>query len=163
MPAAMFLACKERLKKDTTLAAAFYRDVQPTPARENHLVFQRLDLVPDDTPIDVINLWVGPSSFSQLHTLANYDRAGNDNVIMPFSSGCQNIWTLPYKEKKEEEPRAVAGPFDPTVRAFLPADAIAFSLPAERLVEMWRNIPGSFLTNSIFSRRPKKLGKFSLP
>ena len=145
IPAAIFLSGRERLKKNAALAAAFYNEVQPPPALKSFLVFRRLDSAPADTTVEVVNLWVGASSLSILHTLANYDRAGNDNVIMPFSSGCQSIWTLPYKEKNREEPRAVAGSLDPTVRRFLPEGAISFSVSANRLLEMCSNIPGSFM------------------
>ncbi|MBE0429674.1 MAG: DUF169 domain-containing protein [Thermoleophilia bacterium] len=146
VPAAIYLAGRERLKKDAGLAAAFYRDVQPAPARDSHLVFRRLDTTPDTARIEVVNLWVEALSLSALHALANYDRAGNDNVIIPFSSGCQSIWTLPFKEKSNGNPRAVAGSLDPTVRRYLPDGAISFSLPAGRLVEMCENIPGSFMS-----------------
>ena len=84
------------------------------------------------------------AALSDLHTLANYDRSGNDNVIMPFSSGCQSIWTLPYKESASESQRAVAGSLDPTVRGFLPAGTIPFSVTARRLVALWGTIQGSF-------------------
>lgn len=95
--------------------------------------------------MEVVNLWTGASSLSVLHTLANYDRATNDNVIMPFSSGCQSIWTLPYKEAGNEMPRAIAGSLDPTVRMFLPEGTISFSVPSGRFIEMCDNIEGSFL------------------
>ncbi|MHB1325861.1 MAG: DUF169 domain-containing protein [Thermoleophilia bacterium] len=143
--AALYLAGREKLKKDAGLAAAFYNEVKPPRAREACLVFSRLDALPDDTEIEVVNLWVGAASLAILHTLANYDRAANDNVIMPFSSGCQSIWTLPYKEKGKELPKAVAGSLDPTVRRFLPAETLSFSASAERFLEMCANIEGSFM------------------
>lgn len=144
--AALYLAGRERLKKDAALATAFYNGVQPVPAREKYLVFSRLDQMQNGALPEVINLWVSGDSLSVLHTLANYDRADNENVIMPFSSGCQSIWTLPYKEKGKELPRAVAGSLDPTVRPFLPQGAISFSTTAARFVEMCENIKGSFLS-----------------
>lgn len=143
--AALYLAGKERLKKDAGLATAFYNEVQAPAAKKTCLIFGRLDSLPDDTEVEVVNLWVGAASLSILHTLANYDRSTNDNVIMPFSSGCQSIWTLPYKQAGKELPKAVAGSLDPTVRPFLPEEAISFSAPAERFVEMCANINGSFL------------------
>ncbi len=144
--AALYLSGRERLKKNATLAAAFYQEVQAPPALEEYLVFQRLDTVDDHMDVKVINLWVSAVAFSRLHTLANYDRSSNDNVIIPFAAGCQSIWTLPFKESMAAEPRAVAGSLDPTVRPFLPPEAISFSLPAGRFLEMCRNIPGSFIS-----------------
>jgi hypothetical protein len=143
--AALYLSGKERLKKDAGLATAFYNGVRAPEAKEACLVFSRLDSIPGDVEAEVVNLWTGASSLSILHTLANYDRATNDNVIMPFSSGCQSIWTLPYKEAGNEMPKAVAGSLDPTVRGFLPEGTISFSAPAGRFIEMCGNIEGSFL------------------
>ncbi len=143
--AALYLAGREHLKKNAGLAAAFYNEVQAPHAREACLVMTRLDLLADDTEVEVVNLWVEAASLSVLHTLANYDRATNDNVIMPFSSGCQSIWTLPFKEAGAESPRAVVGSLDPTVRDFLPPGAVSFSTPVARFVEMCNNIDGSFI------------------
>lgn len=143
--AALYLSGREKLKRDAALATAFYNGVRPIPARDKYLVFSRLDYLPEDISAKVVNLWVDAASLSQLHTLANYDRATNDNVLLPFSSGCQSIWTLPYQEAEKEEPKAVAGSLDPTVRSFLPADVISFSAPANRFLEMCANIDGSFM------------------
>ena len=143
--AALYLSGKERLKKDAGLATAFYNEVKAPEAEEACLIFSRLDSIPGEVEVEVVNLWTGAASLSILHTLANYDRATNDNVIMPFSSGCQSIWTLPYKESGNAMPRAVAGSLDPTVRPFLPEETISFSAPAARFIEMSANIEGSFL------------------
>ncbi|MCL6106062.1 MAG: DUF169 domain-containing protein [Actinobacteria bacterium] len=144
-PAAFYLSKIEHLKKDLGLAAAFYKGIEPVPARKDHLVFTLLDNVPGDEEVEVVNLWLEAASLSSLHTLANYDRSANDNVIMPFASGCQSLWTLPYKEKSSRQPKAVAGSMDPTVRPYLPPGAISFSVPAGRLLEMAGNVAGSFL------------------
>lgn len=143
--AALFLSGRERLKKDAGLATAFYNGVQAPVAKAGFLVFSRLDSVHPDTEVEVVNLWTGIAALSALHALANYDRADNDNVIMPFSSGCQSIWTLPYKEAVKEMPRAVTGSLDPTVRGFLPENTISFSAPTVRFVEICASIKGSFL------------------
>lgn len=143
--ATIYLAGLERFKKDIESAKAFYLGVKPVFDRDAMLAYQRLDDMPDAAAVEVVNLWVGVDSLSKLMTLANFDRATNDNVIMPFASGCQSIWTLPYKEKLVRQPRAVAGALDPTVRKYLPSGAMSFSVPANRFVEMCRNIDASFL------------------
>ncbi|MHB0867648.1 MAG: DUF169 domain-containing protein [Thermoleophilia bacterium] len=148
VPAALFLSHKERLKKDAGLAAAFYNSVEPARARDEHLVLSRLDEIPDDGKVEVVNLWLNAQSISAMHALANYDRPTNDNVIMPFASGCQSIWTIPYKEKRKEFPKAVVGSLDPTVRKFLPGDVISFSAPANRFITMCANIEGSFMAKA---------------
>lgn len=142
---AFFLSRKERLKQDSRLAAAFYREVQPVETPTEYLLFQKLDAVEEENGVEVINLWVDAASLSRLHVLANFDRTGNDNVTMPFASGCQSIWTLPLKEKSNDIQRAVMGSLDPTVRKFLPENATSFSITAERFLEICDNIEGSYL------------------
>jgi len=158
VPAALYLSHKEHLKKDASLAAAFYEGVEPVPAAKEYLIFQRLDMAPDSVAAEVVNLWLNAAGLSSLHTLANYDRATNDNVIMPFGSGCQSIWTMPHKEKHQASPMAVAGSLDPTVRRFLPPDAVSFSAPANRFLEMCANIPGSFLSAGKNGRKDPQQG-----
>jgi uncharacterized protein (DUF169 family) len=143
--AATYLSVLEKFKKDLETAMAFYQNVQPAPAREKQLVFQLLEEVPGPAEVEVVNLWVSAASLSQLLTLANFDRRDNNSVIIPFASGCQSVWTIPYKEKNAMEPRAVVGSLDPTVRRFLPPETLSFSLPANRFLELCSNIPGSFL------------------
>lgn len=159
VPAAIYLSRKEHLKKDASLAAAFYEGVEPVPAAREYLIFQRLDSAPDSAEAEVVQLWLNAAALSALHTLANYDRAANDNVIMPFGSGCQSIWTMPYKEKLLANPKAVVGSLDPTVRRFLPPDAVSFSVPAHRFVEMCANIRGSFLSAGKNGKADAEQGK----
>lgn len=143
--AATYLSVLEKFKKDMETAMAFYRSVRPEPAREEQLVFQLLERMPGASEVEVINLWIGAASLSQLLTLANYDRRDNNSVIIPFASGCQSVWTIPYREQNTFEPRAVVGSLDPTVRRYLPPETLSFSLPANRFLEMCGNISGSFL------------------
>lgn len=145
MGACVYLSSMERLKQDMEKAQAFYLGVQPKFAPEARLVYERVDRIPDGAAVEVVNLWVTAAGMSSLLTLANYDRESNDNVIMPFASGCQSIWSLPYKEKSSELPRAIAGSLDPTVRRYLPPDTLSFAVPANRFVEMCSNINESFL------------------
>ncbi len=93
----------------------------------------------------MINLFVDGMGLTSLNTLANYDKKTNDNVVMEFSSGCQSLYTLPFKEKFKENPKGVVGLLDPCVRKFLPDDVISFSIPSNRFIEITNNIEGSFL------------------
>ncbi len=143
--AGMFLAEKEKYKKSTSLANAFYDAIHAPSAREAHLVLERVVDMDDDAPVEVVNLWVDARSLAGLVTLANYDRPTNDNVRIDFASGCQGLWTIPFKEGVKKEPKAVVGGMDPAVRSLLPPDTLSFSAPANRFIEIASNIPGSFL------------------
>jgi len=140
-----FLAEKEKLKKDVQLGMAFYESIQARAPKKDYLVWQRVEDLEDDLEAETVNLWVTGHSLAGLVTLANYDRATNDNVMIPFASGCQSIWTMPFKQQLEDEPKAIVGGMDPAMRWCLPPEVVSFAVPASRLVEMANNVTGSFL------------------
>jgi len=143
--AAKFLAEDEKLKQDVELGKAFYDSVNARDPAGPFLVWQRLDEIDSDLEVETVNLWVSAHALSGLVTLANYDRPSNDNVLIPFASGCQSIWTIPFQQQLEDAPKAVVGGMDPAMRWCLPPDVVSFALPAGRLVEMAELVPGSFL------------------
>lgn len=147
-----FLVESEGFKKTLELGDAFYRDIQALPATNENLVLAPVSRLPDGATVEVVNLWVDALSLAGLVTLANYDRPSNDNVRIPFASGCQSVWTIPYQESFHDVPKAVVGVTDPAARAFMPRDLMVFSVPVARLVEMVEYLPGSFLARSGWSR-----------
>jgi hypothetical protein len=140
-----FLAEKERFKKNSVLGQAFYENIGAHPAETEFLIWETIDNTDEHTEIEVVNLWVAAVSLAGLVTLSNFDRPNNNNVGLPFASGCQSIWTIPYKEKHTEEPKGVVGCMDPAMRKYLHQEVVSFSVTAKRLVEMTENISGSFL------------------
>jgi hypothetical protein len=146
--AGRFLAEKEKFKKCIEYGEAFYREIQAPKAKSNYLILSRIQDVPDNTDIEVVNLWVSAMALTGLVTLANYDRPSNNNVLIPFASGCQSMWTMPYKEKSKQNPKAIVGGMDPVMRKYISPEIFLFSLSPERLMELAGYIPGSFLLNS---------------
>ena len=140
-----FLAEKEKFKKKASLGNAFYDGIYAQPSQSEFLVWGLLDNIADNIAIEVVNLWINADSLSGLVTLANYDRPDNNNVVVPFASGCQSIWTIPYKEKGAKCPKCVVGCIDPAMRKYFPPDIVSFAVPANRFIEMTENISGSFL------------------
>lgn len=143
-----FIADKERFKKTRALARNYHLESMNKihPPVQKFLYMQRLETIGHDKQIEVVNLFPDPASLASLSVLSSYDRMANsDNVIMPFASGCQSVFTIPRDEGQKTMPRSVIGLMDPLVRQFIPEDMLAFSLPANRFVEMANNIKGSFL------------------
>ncbi len=143
--AGYFLAEKERFKKSVELGNTYYKELKIPTAPEKYVLWQRLESIPDECQIEVVNLWIQADGLSGLVTLANYDRPSNDNVLIPCSSGCQSLWTLPYLENEAAEKKCVVGCMDPVVRHYLAKDVLSFSMAAERFMEMANNVDGSFL------------------
>jgi uncharacterized protein (DUF169 family) len=150
--AGAFLAEKERFKKTVELGRAFYEDIKPLPATDTYAVLERIEDVKDGIVPEVIVLWIDALSLAGLVTLANYDRPTNDNVVIPFASGCQSIWTIPYKEKFAKFPKCVVGTMDPAARTHIQKEVVAFSLPMSRFAELAENTSCSFLQTALWKR-----------
>ncbi len=141
-----FIAETERFKKNRKLAQAYHRqalsEVHPPP--EPYLYFEKIEKIDGHREIEVINLYPNPTGLTKLSGISNYDREA-DSVILPFASGCQSAFSIPYHQKFQETPKSVVGLMDSLVRNFVPDDMIMFSIPSNRFVEMANNIEGSFL------------------
>ena len=143
-----FIGETERFKKSCELAQGYYRDTLSMihPPKEKYVYFEKIESIDDSREIEVVNLFPDAASLASLVVLAHYDRESNmDNVIVPFASGCESAFTVPYHEQFSDKPRCVLGLMDHLVRKFVPKDMILFSLPTNRLLEMANNIEGSFL------------------
>ena len=97
----------------------------------------------------VVIFFADPDQLSALVVLANYGRDGNQNVIMPYAAGCQNIGIYPYQEAQSKTPRAVVGLTDLSARVYirkqLKDNLMTFAVGMAMFEEMEENVAGSFL------------------
>lgn len=143
-----FIADVERFKKNRSLAQAYYTESLESirQPKEKYLYLERVGDIDENREIEVVNLFPDAAGLASLAALSGYDRVENaDNVYTPFASGCQAMFTIPYNEQIQEEPKSVIGLMDPLVRKLVHKDMLMLSLPANRFVEMAGNIDGSFL------------------
>jgi len=139
-----FLASKEKFKEKVAYGNVFYHQIKAKGPRKKYLILSNIEQIEDDIYIEVVNFWVKPLSLSGLVTLSNFDSPENNNVNIPFASGCQSMWTIPYKEKDKKYPKATIGALDPAMRKYIAPDTILFSVPANRFLKMAENIKHSF-------------------
>ncbi|THB79581.1 MAG: hypothetical protein D6B25_01085 [Desulfobulbaceae bacterium] len=139
-----FLATKEKFKQEIGFAHQFYAQINAAQPSARYLILSGLEFLNDDCFVEVVNMWVEPVVLSGLVTMANFDSPANDNVTTPFASGCQSMWTLPYKERNVTHPKATIGALDPAMRKYIPANTLMFSVPASRYCQMADNLPDSF-------------------
>ena len=142
----------ENFKKNKELGNIFAESVQVTPTKKEFLILERIEDIEYGIEIEVVVLWVNGLSISGLTTLANFDLPTNNNVSIPFGSGCQGIWTLPYLEEK----KAIIGCIDPSVRWKIPCNMLSFSVNSKRFVEMTDNISESFLIKEFWKKALNK-------
>jgi len=55
----------------------------------------------------IVVLLTNPDQISALVVLANYGRKGNENVIIPYTAGCETMSVFAYKEARSNNPRAI--------------------------------------------------------
>jgi hypothetical protein len=143
-----FLSSKEKFKENISYANKFYQNIEARKPLDKYLILSTVEKIEDNIDIEVVNLWVNPMILSGLVTLANFDSPENDNVIIPFASGCQSMWTIPYKEQNKNHPKAVIGALDPAMRQYIQKNILLFSVPAQRFHSMAENLEKSFANDN---------------
>ena len=143
----------EGYKKDPELGAEFVVCLPITDIPYQYVIFKPLSQVDTTKELpELIVFYVNNDQLSALTVLANYYRAGNENVMIPFSSGCQAMFLLPYAEGQKENPRAVVGLTDITVRPMVEADMLSFSVPYKMFLDLEASVEGSFLEKHLWHR-----------
>jgi len=69
----------------------------------------------------------------------------HDNVIVRFGSGCEQTGILAYRECLSDNPKAIIGLTDVSVRKIFDRDILAFTMPYRMFIEMEGDVDGSFL------------------
>jgi len=140
----------ERYKKSFELVKKFVEQLPIIDIPQKYVVFKPLrdvDLSKEEPKVVVF--LVNPDQLSALIILANYNREGNENVIIPWAAGCQTIGVLAYREAKSKTPRAIVGLTDISarrnVRRQLDKDLLSFAIPLKMFQEMEENLKYSFL------------------
>lgn len=139
--------------KDPELADDFVKCLPITDIPYEYVIFKPLSQVDvvKERP-ELIIFYVNPNQLSALTVLANYYRPGYENVMIPFASGCQSLFLLPYAESKKENPRAVVGLIDITVRPMVEPDMLSFTVPYKMFLDMEKSVEGSFLEKHVWRR-----------
>jgi len=86
-----FLASEEKFKESIVYGNEFYNQIKAEEPQKKYLILSKLEQIEDNICIEVVNYWVNPLSLSGLVTLSNFDSPENNNVIVPFASGCQSM------------------------------------------------------------------------
>ena len=146
--------------KDPELAADFVECLPITDIPYQYVIFKPMSQVDtaQEKP-EVIIFYVNNDQLSALTVLANYYRPGNENVMIPQSAGCQSVFLIPYAEAQKENPRAVVGLTDITVRPMVEPDMLSFSVPYAMFLDMEKNVAGSFMEKHLWHKIVARMKK----
>lgn len=140
----------ERYKKTPELVEAFIKATPMADVPAKYVVMKPLSEVDPEKEEPVsVSFLVTPDQLSALTVLANYDRPGLENVVIPYVAACQVVGVMSYREVESENPRCLVGLTDISARKYLKGqkagDRMTFTAPFRRLLEMEGNVAGSFL------------------
>ncbi|MDM7997329.1 MAG: DUF169 domain-containing protein [Acidobacteriota bacterium] len=140
----------ERFVKDPDATHRFVSNLPICEVPANYIVVKPLSQVdPEKDAVKNVTFFVDPDGISALTLLANYARPDQENVIIPWSAGCQIMGIWAYKELEREHPRGLIGMIDiaarKNVRATLGEHVLSFTAPWPLFQEMEDNVEGSFL------------------
>jgi uncharacterized protein (DUF169 family) len=140
----------ERYVKNPEAAQRFVANLPICDIPSNLVVIKPLDLVdPEKDAVKNVTFFVKPDGLSALTLLANYARPEMENVIIPWSAGCQVMGIWAYRELEREHPRGLIGMIDiaarKNTRATLGENILSFTAPWPLFEEMEGNVEGSFL------------------
>lgn len=147
----------EAYKKTPELAQTFVDGLPMLDVPTEYVAYIRLSDMPEGVTPEVVVFFANADQLSALVVMANYGRAGSENVTIPFAAGCQSTFLLPYAERLKENPRAVVGMTDISARPVIDADLLSFSVPLKMFDEMEGNIEGSFFDKHAWERVDKRL------
>lgn len=140
------LAEGEGYYKSPEVAKKIIQKIPKLDVPSEYVVFKPLEKVKPEEKPKVVVFLATPDQLSALLVLANYEGEHlNHSVIAPMGSGCSTIGLIPYIEGQSENPRAVLGLFDISVRKYIDKNILSFSIPYKLFEKMERNVEGSFL------------------
>jgi len=140
-----FLVEGEGYFKNPDVAKKFVDILPKRDIPNEYVVFIPLEKVTKEETPKVIVFLATPDQLSALLVLANYEGEHNQNVIAPMGAGCHSIGIIPFAEEERENPRAVLGLFDISVRKHVDKNILSFTIPYRLYQKMEANVAGSFL------------------
>jgi len=149
----------ERVKKSYDHFNSMYEHRPPKQAAGKYLVFKRWDTLEEQDNPQVVFFFGNQDVISGLHGLANFDSTTPYDVIAPFGTGCDSIIGYPMYELASDQPKAVLGPLDPSVRINFKPDISTFSAPWPKFLSMLDNMDESFLATDSWAKIKSRFSK----
>jgi uncharacterized protein (DUF169 family) len=148
----------ERYKKTPEMVKEYMKKHSPVvKAPGKYIIFKRWDMLDEADRPDVVIFYAESDVLSGLYTLASFDEAEQNMVIVPFGSGCASIVQYPFIEVKSARPRGVIGMFDISARPHVSKNELTFSVPMSKFIRMVDNIEESFLITPSWARVQKRI------
>lgn len=141
-----YICESEKIKSGFKKLESMFDQYPPQVNPGKYLIFKRWDMLNEFDNPEIVIFFGTPDMIAGIHGLVNFDSDDSNAVISPFGSGCNLIIGIPRLETEKENPKAVLGGLDPSVRLWLKRDYLTMSLPWSIFLRMMGNMSDSFLT-----------------
>ena len=152
-----FVSETERYKQTPEQVRRYIRDLDIQVTEKPYLNFVRMDGISSFDRIEGILFFATPDMLSGLCSWAFYDNDADDAVSARFASGCCGIVTFAVNENRKNGRSCFIGMLDPSARLLVPANELAFVIPANRFHEMVRMMDDSVLFRKAYSIVRKRI------
>ena len=132
-------------------------DIQPAPAPV--CVVKPLSLFREEETPELVVFYCRAETLTGLSMLTGFALDDHHAVVMPFGSGCANIFAWPLHYRRIGHKKAVIGGADPSCRPFMGVDELSFTVTWDVLLAMQEAFPRSFLTGSTWTGVRKKIAR----
>ncbi len=136
----------KRVKKSIPHLESMFTNRKLELVSEKYIVFKRWDMIRESDNPKIVFFFGNSDIISGLHGLVNFDTMDPNGMISPFATGCDSIVGLPLGEYDSNNPKAILGALDPSVRTRFKSNQFTFSVPWTKFTAMVNNMEDSFLT-----------------
>ncbi len=154
-----FVAEVEHYKQTPEMVREYIDNLHIKLSDKPFLNFQRIDTLVSFDGIEGLICFATPDILSGLAAWAFYDDNREDAVSVPFAAGCASLVRMAVCENQEGGGRCFIGMLDPSARLLIPANELAFVIPACRLQSMLRTMEDSALFRHAFSVVRRRIAK----
>lgn len=143
-----FVSLKEKYKKTPEMVTDYVNSLGMRRATKPYLNFIRIDKADSFEGTEGILFYATPDMLTGLCGWAFFDTNAEDAVVTKFGSGCSTVVSMAIVENARQGQRCFLGLFDPSVRPYVGANELSFTIPMSRLKRMTETMKECFLFDS---------------
>ena len=159
-----FLSCgpfagrePERFSDDPEAIKRYVASLRYPKLAEGAAIFKPLEQFAEGETPELVTFFANADQLAALTQLAHYRcPEAEDRVVARFAAACSAVVTVPMDFKRRGLKKAVWGGHDITARIRWPKELMTFTVPYDYAVEMWEDMPKSFLITEAWEKIVKR-------
>lgn len=143
-----FVSLTEKYKQTPQMVADYVDSLEIKRTEKKYLNFVRIDQAESFDGFEGILFYATPDMLAGLCGWAFFDTNAADAVVSQFGSGCSTVVSMTVAENARQGYRCFLGLFDPSVRPYVGANELGFTIPMSRFRVMLETMKQCFLFDS---------------